>query len=767
MKQIERREIEPATNGADHANGVDDGSAATLAISRPPVAGAHTPDPRALDDSDLVLRPPRRSRWRVIVPIFLLLAVAVGVAYYFLRPQAGAPMATVRVGTIISTVETTGKLEAERSAKLSFKASGRVDKVIAKQGDTVKAGDVLAELDTSLLQRQLNEARVQLDISKLKLQQAKEGAKPADIAAATADLNGAVAALNQVRSGGRAEDIAAAQAQVNQAQAKLDGLKKGASAQDIASAEAAVRAAQAKLDAARQPATAQQISEAEAAVREAQAKLASVKAGPTAQDIAAAQAGVDQAQATLAQVKAPASAEDISAAQAKVDQAKANRTQISATASNAKEQARIAMDQAANQMRNAQDAYAKIRDDNAQTNPKNLTDDQKQAEARALRDLQDAQGKLAQAQLAYEAAKQNEIAQLNAADAQVNEAQSALDKLKAGPTAQDIAVAQAGVDAAKAKLAQVRAGPKAEDVTAAQAGVDQAQARLDSLKVGGTASDIAAAQAGVDQAKEALAKLKAGATADDLRQAKEAVAQAQANLNKVKAGATPQEIKESQSKVDAAQAALDKVKSGPTATDEAILGEQINLAQISVDNANAQLADARLTSPIDGTVLSIDLDVGEIAGGQQPVAVVADTISLRIKADIDEIDVGRVRAGQPVTVTLDAYPGEKMGGSIEALAPGATLKQGSTVYQATIVFTPTEGVIPREGMAANVDVTAQRKDNALLLPNRAFETVGRREYVTIAENGTTRKVEVETGLTNATDTEVVSGLKEGQQVVLK
>src|SRR5439155_18885618 len=118
-------------------------------------------------------------------------------------------------------------------------------------------------------------------------------------------------------------------------------------------------------------------------------------------------------------------------AQAKVDQARADRTQVSATASNTKEQARIAMDQAANQMRNAQDAYAKIRDDNAQVNPKDLTDDQKRAEEHALRDLQDAQGKLAQAQLAYEAAKQNEIAQLNAAHAQVNEAQSALGQPKA------------------------------------------------------------------------------------------------------------------------------------------------------------------------------------------------------------------------------------------------------------------------------------------------------------------------------------------------
>src|SRR5207249_2912904 len=128
------------------------------------VAARPSATPALLDENDLVLRPPRRRRWRVVLPIVLLLAVAAATAYYFLRPQGNILTAVVHRGAIISTVETTGKLEAERSAKLSFKASGRVDKVIAKQGDKVEPGDVLAELDTAALQRQLNEARVQLDI---------------------------------------------------------------------------------------------------------------------------------------------------------------------------------------------------------------------------------------------------------------------------------------------------------------------------------------------------------------------------------------------------------------------------------------------------------------------------------------------------------------------------------------------------------------------------------------------------------------------------
>ncbi|MEO8289135.1 MAG: HlyD family efflux transporter periplasmic adaptor subunit [Chloroflexota bacterium] len=804
MKDTLHKDIEVAGNGVEHLNGngaSDSGVAAST-----------------MGDMALLSRPKRRP-WRIALPILLVLLVAVAAAFVLFRPGKSITTAVATRGTIVSTVETTGKLEAESNANLSFKASGQVTNVLAKQGDAVEAGQVLAELDTAALKRNLDQATTQLEISKLQLQKAKDGARPQDIAAATADLEGALAGLNSARSGGRPEDVAAATAALNQAQAKLDGIKKGATPQDIAAAqagvqqaeaklqavkqpatpgdisqaEAALRQAEANLESVKQPATPEKINQAQAAVREAQAKYDSLKAGATPEDLKAAQAAVDQAVANFNKVKAGATSDDIAGAQAKLDQAKAARDQTASNASNVKEQARLDVVQASNALQNAQDAYGKIKYDNDHVNPKDLNDDDRNREAKALRDVQDAQARVDQATSTYETARANEIAQLNSADAAVREAQAAFDKLKAGPTTQDIAIAQSGVDSANAKLNALKAGPKPEDLAAAQAGVDQAQAQLNAMNAGGSASDVAAAQAGVDKAKAALDQLKAGGSANDiaaaqgdvdkaeaaldkllagatpeeLRQAQQAVVQAQANLDKVKKGPTADDIKAAQAKVDAAQAALDKVKAGSTPTELAILEQQIALAQITVTNATAQISDAQLKSPISGTLLSMDIEIGETVGGQQKVAVVADTNTLRIKADVDEIDVGKVSAGQAVTVTLDAYPGVKLAGKIERLAPGATQKQGSTIYQATISFTPGEGVTPREGMAASVDITAQRKENVLLLPNRAFETVGTRQYVTILDNDQTRKVEVETGLSNYADTEVISGVAEGQAVVIK
>ena len=165
LKQPTTSPASPPTNGAEQPDSPDHASTSTVAVL-PPTS------PRYLDESEIEIRPPRRNRWRIALPVILVLAVAIGAAYFFLRPQGGPSTAIVRRGTIISTVETTGKLEAQAKANLSFKQSGRVDRVIAKQGDTVKAGDALAELDNANLRRNLYEAMAQLDISKLKLQQA-------------------------------------------------------------------------------------------------------------------------------------------------------------------------------------------------------------------------------------------------------------------------------------------------------------------------------------------------------------------------------------------------------------------------------------------------------------------------------------------------------------------------------------------------------------------------------------------------------------------
>ena len=836
--------------------------------------------PTPVPDGDMGdIQPEPRPRWgrRVLLGVgglLLLGAAAFGVSQT-LAAKPTLRTATVQRGEIRSTVETNGRLEALTTAGLGFKAGGRLTRLTVQAGDVVTAGAVLAELDTATLLRSQQQATTERDIAQLRLQQAKDGPRPSDLAAAQADLQSALAALAEAQGGGQstdiraaeaglaaavakradlqrgptaaqistaqatlreaqaglakvqkgasADDIAAAQADVRQAQAGLDKVQAGATASDIAAAEAAVRQAQATLDRAKAPARTEDIAGAQAAVRQAQAGLDKAKAPARAEDIAGAQAAVRQAQANLAKVQAGATTQDLAVAQARLDAARASKTQVAATTSNAKEQARIAQDQAANRVRDAQQQFADISEalNRAYRDRGRPVPDEEQArEDAAMRAVQDAQGGLEQAGLAYEAAKQNEIAALAQADGAIREAQAALDTLRAGATPSDVAAAQAAVDQAQAALtklqaggsagdvaaaqaavdqaqatltklqngalagdtaaqqaavdqaqaalAKLRAGPTAPDVAAAQAVVDQAQARLRKLQAGPSAEDVAAAQATVDRAQAALTEARSGARPDALREAQAGVDQAQANLDKVKSGATAATQSAAQARVAAAQAALDLKQQGPTATDLAILQQQVQLAQYTLDSATAALADARLIAPFAGTVLTVDPKVGELVGSS-PILQLARLDTLRAQADIDELDVGRVRAGQAVTLTLDAYPGQKLPGVVESLAPGATQKSGSTVYQATVVFTPTLGVQPRPGMAAGLLITAASKSGVLVVPKRALENIGGQQYVTLVDGSVQRKQRVELGLSNATDSEIVDdgSLTVGQTVVVR
>ncbi|HUS15311.1 MAG TPA: efflux RND transporter periplasmic adaptor subunit, partial [Chloroflexia bacterium] len=385
-------------------------------------------------------------------------------------------------------------------------------------------------------------------------------------------------------------------------------------------------------------------------------------------------------------------------------------------------------------------------------------------------DIAAAQAAVDQAQAGLDKARNGGGTQdVAAAQAAVDQAQAALNKLQNGAGPADLAAAQAGVDQAQAQLNKLQAGPTEQDIAAAQAVVDQAQARLRKLQAGPTAQDLAAAQASVDRAKAALDETRAGPRPEALREAQAAVEQAQANLDKVKRGATGADVAQAEARVAAAQSALDLKKQGPTATEIRILEQQVQLARYGVDNATAALADARLRAPFAGTVLTIDPKEGELVNGGQGIMQMAGLNTLRARADIDELDVGRVQPGQVVTVTLDAYPGEKMPGVIDTLAPGATEKQGSTVYKATVVFTATGEVVPRTGMAANLLITAHQKQDVLLVPNRSLETIGSKQFITIVDGDQQRKQEVETGLSNADNTEIVDNgtLKPGQTVLVR
>jgi HlyD family secretion protein len=271
-----------------------------------------------------------------------------------------------------------------------------------------------------------------------------------------------------------------ARAQLAQATARYGQVAEGAPPETIAGAEALVARAQADLRQAAGNVSAADVAAARAEVTAARAALAQLQSGPRRTAVDQAQAAVNAAQADL----------------------QARRDGLSA----AKTAADLQLSQAANALRNAQDAYSKIYWDNRDLErlPGDLPQERIDLETQALRAVQDAEAALEQARVATEQAHQDEISGVSAAEARLAEAQARLDALYTAPDADAIAAARARIARAEAALAALTGEAQAGRVEAAAAGVEAATADLARLNAGPRETELALAQAQITAAEVAL-----------------------------------------------------------------------------------------------------------------------------------------------------------------------------------------------------------------------------------------------------------------------
>lgn len=214
-----------------------------------------------------------------------------------------------------------------------------------------------------------------------------------------------------------------------------------------------------------------------------------------------------------------------------------------------------------------------------------------------------------------------------------------------------------------------------------------------------------------------------------------------------------------------AKANFEKVVQGPNTAQRDALNKEVELAQLALERARSTLAEAELHAPFAGTILSVGIRPGEMVYGFNPVIRLADLSELQIIAQVDELDVALVAPGQKVNIRLDAFPEEELAGELISLAPAATAQRGSTVYEAIVRLE--EMSLPlRVGMNVDLTITTLVKENALLLPSRAIQSTGQRKVVKVLRGNRHEEVEVTTGLSNQMSVEILSGLSEGDIVVL-
>jgi len=173
-----------------------------------------------------------------------------------------------------------------------------------------------------------------------------------------------------------------------------------------------------------------------------------------------------------------------------------------------------------------------------------------------------------------------------------------------------------------------------------------------------------------------------------------------------------------QADVDTASATRDANKAALSAAKATVLQ-----AKADRDMAATNLAFARITSPIDGIVVSRNVDVGQTvaAAFQAPTLflIANDLTKMQILANIDEADVGKVHEGLDAKFTVDAYPGETFTGSIREVRQAPTTIQNVVTYPA-VIDAPNPDHKLRQGMTASVTITSARKEEALRVSNAAL-----------------------------------------------
>jgi HlyD family secretion protein len=249
--------------------------------------------------------------------------------------------------------------------------------------------------------------------------------------------------------------------------------------------------------------------------------------------------------------------------------------------------------------------------------------------------------------------------------------------------------------------------------------------------------------------------------------------------------------------LDAARAAFDRAAAAvASARSEVGVAE----AQLHLDETN--LSKARITSPIDGVVLSRNVDPGQTVASsfQAPVLFVLaeDLKKMEIQVDVDEADVGAVRESQTATFTVDAYPYRRFPARIRMLRFGSEVVQGVVTYKAVLTVDNSH-LLLRPGMTATATITVNEVKDALLVPNPALrfspgatnagdnrsllqrlmprgpprstasrpDARGPNRTVWVLRNGAPAAVAVTVGLTDGKLTEIKTGeLKAGDRVIV-
>lgn len=204
---------------------------------------------------------------------------------------------------------------------------------------------------------------------------------------------------------------------------------------------------------------------------------------------------------------------------------------------------------------------------------------------------------------------------------------------------------------------------------------------------------------------------------------------------------------------------------------------QVAQFQAALASADQDLRNSTIVSPMDGLVLSRDVEVGDavssilVLGSQATlIMTLGDVSSVYVLGKVDQADIGKVYLGQPARIVVESFKDKKFKGKVTKISPMGVEKDNVTTFEVRVSIQNPGGEL-KANMSANAEIILEEKHNVLLVPEAAVVyDKDRNTFLEVPdsrEKTGRRKLSVKLGISNGVKTELLGGLKEGDKIILQ
>ncbi|MBI5207014.1 MAG: efflux RND transporter periplasmic adaptor subunit [Candidatus Firestonebacteria bacterium] len=319
---------------------------------------------------------------------------------------------------------------------------------------------------------------------------------------------------------------------------------------------------------------------------------------------------------------------------------------------------------------------------------------------------------------------------------------------------------EAGVEVQKAIFTKVKAGARQEEKDQAKLGVEQAHITLDNAKTSYERLEKLFKSGTVPKPQYEVAKLQYDLAESRLKLSKEM-------QNLIEAGARDEDKAAAEASLNASQAALEMVET--TKQEKTILEEDIKNLEIHLSQARlaqeliqTTLENTKITSPMSGVVIKKTINHGEMTAPGVPVFFISKLDPLKLKTEIPENEISKIKIGLLAELVLDAYPDKIFTGKISHINP--ILNPNSRTCGIEIKITNSSGLL-KPGMFSRITINTGKKDNALLIPRDVLIENNNKFQLFLVRNETTVLNSVKLGLFQDESVEILEGVNEEDEII--